>query len=74
MSITLAAPAGAGLKRTLAEWCRQNIDENLLVHFDFNATLLGGMVVNYGSRIFDWSFRRRILEDRAKFPEVLRRV
>ncbi len=74
LSITLAAPAHGELKRTLAAWCRDNIEPNILVSFQFNSTLLGGMVVRYGSRIFDWSFRRQIMADRTKFPEVLRRV
>ena len=74
MTITLAAMPGGTLKKTLAEWCRQNIAPNILVNFEFNSAILGGMVLNHKSRIFDWSFRRRILEERAKFPEVLKRV
>lgn len=72
--ITLAAPPVAGLKKDLTQWCRQNLNKGVLVTFDFNATLLGGMIVRTGSRIFDWSFRRQILENRTKFPEVLRHV
>jgi len=72
--ITLAAPAPAGLKKTLVAWCRQNINPGVLVEFRFNSTILGGMVVGYGSHVFDWSFRRQILAARAKFPEALRNV
>jgi F0F1-type ATP synthase delta subunit len=74
ITLTLAAPAPNGLKKTLISWCRDNIDKNILVDFKFNATILGGMVVVYGSRIFDWSFKRQILAAREKFPEVLRNV
>lgn len=74
LTITLAAPAHGELKRTLAAWCRDNIEDNILVSFQFNSTLLGGMVVRHGSRIFDWSFRRQLMAGRDKFPEVLRRV
>ena len=74
ITITLAAPPSTGLKSNLVSWCRQNIAPNILVTFRFNATLLGGMVVCYGSRVFDWSFRRQILANRANFPEVLRNV
>lgn len=74
VTITLAAPAAGGLKQTLAGWCRQNLEPGVLVNFAFDATLLGGLVVRYGSRIFDWSFRRQILAARGRFPEVLRRV
>jgi F0F1-type ATP synthase delta subunit len=72
--ITLADAPSQGIKKTLTAWCRTNLESNLLVSFQFNSTLLGGLVVNYGSHIFDWSFRRQILAERRKFPEVLRHV
>lgn len=74
VTITLAAPPAGSLKATLVAWCRENIAADVLVSFQFNATLLGGMVVRSGSHIFDWSFRRRILESRGQFAEVLRNV
>jgi hypothetical protein len=74
VKITLAAPPSSALRKTLATWCRENIAPNALVSFAFNATLLGGMVVIYGSQIFDWSFRRQILTNRQRFPEILRNV
>lgn len=74
MHITLAAPPANRLKETLIGWCRENIAPDVLVTFDFNSTLLGGLVVRYGSRIFDWSFHRQIMTARERFPEVLRRV
>jgi DNA-binding Xre family transcriptional regulator len=74
LTITLAAPPTNDIKETLTNWCRKNIAPNSMVTFRFNATILGGLVVQHGSRIFDWSFRRLILNGRGKFPEVLRRV
>lgn len=74
VTITLAAPPTNDIKQTLVSWCRQNITADILITFQFNATLLGGMVIRYGSHIFDWSFRRQILAARSNFPEVLRRV
>lgn len=74
ITVTLAAPPTSTIKATLVAWCRQNIAPNVLISFQFNATLLGGMVIRYGSRVFDWSFRRQILGARQTFPEVLRRV
>jgi hypothetical protein len=74
LTITLAGPAPGSLRESLVAWCRGNVAPNVLVDFQFNSTLLGGMVVRFGSHIFDWSFRRQILDARAKFPEVLRRV
>ena len=74
ITITLAAAPSNSLKKTLVVWCREHIDPNILVDFHFNSTLLGGMVVRYGSHVYDWSFRRQILAARGRFPEVLRRV
>jgi len=74
ISISLSAPVTNKLKLSLVTWCRDNISPNILVNFNFNATILGGMVVKSGSRIYDWSFRRHILQSRNNFPEVLRRV
>jgi len=62
------------IQKNLVNWCRENIAPNILITFQFNATLLGGMVIRHGSNIFDWSFRRQILAARNNFPEVLRRV
>lgn len=72
--ITLAAVPSKSLKKEMVAWFRANIAANVLVDFHFNSTLLGGMVVRYGSHIYDWSFRRQVLAARDRFPEVLRRV
>jgi len=74
ITFTLAAPPSNGLKKALVSWCREHISHDSLVSFQFNATILGGMVVRYGSHIYDWSFRRQILSNRGKFPEILRNV
>jgi F0F1-type ATP synthase delta subunit len=44
------------------------------VNFNYNRSLLGGMVVRAGSRVFDWSFRRQIIGAEEKFTEVFHRV
>jgi hypothetical protein len=74
ISITLAAIPSGSLRDALTGWCRQNLGADVLVEFRYNSTILGGMVVRWGSRIFDWSFRRQILASMDKFPEVLRNV
>jgi ATP synthase delta (OSCP) subunit len=74
ITITLAAPAPPSVKQPLVAWCRHNISPQIFVSFQFNSTLLGGMVVRHGSRVFDWSFKRQLLAASATFPEVLRRV
>lgn len=74
VSITVAAPAPESLRQQLVGWCRDNVDPDVLVSFSFNSTLLGGVVIRCGSRIFDWSFRKQILDNRATFPEILKHV
>ena len=74
ITITLAANADGETKRTLVAWCRDNIAGNMLISFRINQTLLGGMVVRCGSHVFDWSFRRSLLDSQLQFSEVLRRV
>jgi len=74
ITITLAAAATTEVKRALVTWCRAHIHDDILVTFRFNATILGGMVVRYGSRVYDWSFRAAIMNGRRRFPEVLSRV
>ncbi len=74
ITITLAAPPTHSIKKLLVGWCRDNLSNSILVNFEFRSGLLGGMVVRNGSHIYDWSFRRQILEAGPKFPEVLRNV
>lgn len=74
ITFTLVAPATTAVKKSLVAWCRKNIEPDILVNFEFNSNLLGGMVLRYKSRVFDWSFRRQILDNRQKFSEVLARV
>jgi hypothetical protein len=74
ITITLAAPTPNSLKKVLVDWCRKNVAPDALIDVRFNATMLGGMVVQYGSHIHDWSFKRQILATRGKFPEVMRNV
>lgn len=74
ITFTLAAPVSGDIKKVLVSWCRDNIAPNILVIFRFNATILGGAVVQFGSSVFDWSFKRQILDKRQNFPEVLRHV
>jgi len=74
MTVTLAAPPSRQLQQTIAKWCRKELHDATLIDFRFNATLLGGMVIRYGSHVYDWSFRRALLTNRYEFAEVLRRV
>src|SRR6185437_7185676 len=67
ITITVAAPPSRDLKQKLIVWCREHVAQDILITFSFNATLLGGIVIRYGSHVYDWSFRRQILAARARF-------
>jgi hypothetical protein len=62
------------LKRDIVHWCRNHLGNEVLIDFRFSPTLLGGMVVVSGSHIYDWSWRRMILENKSKFAEAMRSV
>lgn len=74
ITITLAATPSSGIKTSLVAWCRENLSPGIMVSFQFNATILGGLVVRHGSHVYDWSFRKQILAARNNFPEILRSV
>lgn len=74
ITITLAAPASKDVKESLVSACRLHIAHAAFVNFKFNSSILGGMVISYGSHVLDWSFRRQILENRLAFTEVLKSV
>lgn len=74
IAITLAAPATEPVKKTLTAWCRKELSPDILVSFEFNRGLLGGMVVRYGSHVHDWSLRRQLMTTKTSFAEVLARV
>ena len=73
-TITLAAPAPNDVRRDIIAWTRSNIAEDALINFRFNAQIVGGMIVRVGSRIYDWSFKKAILENKSKLAETLDRV
>jgi len=74
ITITLAAPPTNQLKTALTAWCRQNLSDTILLSFRYNSTILGGMVLRCGSRIFDWSFRRKLMNSDTNFAEILSHV
>ena len=72
--VTLAALPGEGLKLTLIEWFRKNCRPDLLISFSADRTIGGGLVIRTPNRIFDYSFRQRLIDGRTKIPELVRHV
>ena len=74
LKIILAAVPNGSIKRQLSAWVRQNLNDYALIDFDYNQSLLGGMVVMIGSRIFDFSLRRGLLSSQPKLNEMIANV
>lgn len=71
LTITLASPASLEAKEALAKWCRENLHSEILISFQYSSAILGGMILRTGSKIYDWSFRKKITENSKPFTEVL---
>ena len=74
VSLTLAGLASHHLREELVGWLRTNIRPNLLVDFHTNPDIAGGMVVRTTNHVYDFSFRRHLLESPARFTRILDRV
>lgn len=74
VTITLAGIPSGEVKTKLVSWCRKELSPGMLVSFRLNRNILGGMVVAYGSHIHDWSFRRKMMDAKKPFHEVLLHV
>ncbi len=69
--ITLADIASTGLKLSISNWLRLNVNESVLIDFRSDSTILGGMIVVVGSHIYDWSMRRQLLETKNKLIDLV---
>jgi len=74
VAITLAAPPPRGLKAELVEWLRANTVPEAMVEFLVNPDIAGGMVVRTANKIFDFSFRSKLLHEPMRFTRILERV
>jgi hypothetical protein len=72
--LTLAALPSESLKRTLIDWFRTNCRADLLINFSADRTIGGGLIVRTPNRIFDYSFRQRLIDGRSKIPELIHHV
>lgn len=68
--IMLAAAPGTIIKREVTDWFRKNTSPLVLLTFSARSDLGGGIVVQAGSRLYDMSFRRQILENKTRISEI----
>jgi F0F1-type ATP synthase delta subunit len=62
------------LRQRLVAWLRDNLAPNLLASFEHNSGLAGGFVIRTGSVIYDFSFRRKLLDGAAGMKKVMKKV
>lgn len=68
--ITLPDLPGRTLKRQLTVWFRTAIHPYLLLTFAVRSDMCGGIIVQAGSHIYDFSFREQLLQQRSRIAEI----
>ena len=68
--LTLAGLPGRTVKRQITLWFRTEINPLTLLTFAARADLGGGVVVYAGSHVYDYSFRRHILDNKKRISEL----
>lgn len=63
--VVLPAVATKALKQALIHWFRERIDPSVLLDFEVDREIAGGFIVRVGGRVYDYSFRKRLLEKKA---------
>jgi len=59
-AVTLARPVDEAFRKRIAERLTKVVGKEVLPHFHEDPTLLGGLIVRVGDRVFDGSIRRRM--------------
>lgn len=72
--LTLAALPNRDLKRKLTEWFRTQIHPYAFLTFATRADIGGGVIIQAGSRIYNYSFREQILSHRQRISEIYHSV
>ncbi len=71
--VMLAALPNHAQRLQLVDWFRQTAGIPVLVSFVADRNLGGGVVVRTPNRMFDYSWRQRLVEGRAKVGEIINR-
>ena len=70
MHLTLSAIPGRVLKRQLTVWFRTQIHPLSLLTFTARSDMGGGIILQAGSHLYDYSFRERILANPKRIGEL----
>jgi ATP synthase delta (OSCP) subunit len=72
--VTFAVSPPTSIKVEIVKWFRAQVLPTALVKFHVNGNIIGGMVVRTPNKIFDFSFRKQLLQRKSLIPEILKRV
>lgn len=72
--VMLAGMPSQAIKRQLTDWFRKQVSPDMLITFSVRGDLCGGAVIQVGSHIYDFSFKRLLLENKQKIGEIAGRV
>jgi hypothetical protein len=68
--LLLAATPGISLKKQLTLWFRTEIDHRILLTFNVRHDIGGGAMVRAGSKVYDFTFRKKILDNKHRITEL----
>lgn len=72
--LMMAALPNRDLKRKLTEWFRAHIHPYAMLTFATRADIGGGLVIQAGSHVYDYSFRQQILGNKQRISEIFNSV
>lgn len=68
--VILPAPAGKELRHQLIVWFRTEVHPQTLLTFTERRDIGGGVIVRAGSNIYDFSFKRLIVDNKHRLTEI----
>lgn len=72
--ITLAALPNHTQRQQLVDWFRTAAGPHVLVSFVGDRNLGGGLLLRTPNRVFDYTWKQKLIDGRAKLAEVIHRV
>jgi hypothetical protein len=70
MHVLLAGPPNRTFKRQLTVWFRTQVHPTSLLTFAARADIGGGIILQAGSHMYDYSFRGAILDNKKRLMEL----
>lgn len=67
---TLAAIPNRDIKQQITMWFREQVHPHVLLTFTTRSDIGGGILLQAGSHIYDFSFRKQILDKKQRISEI----